>query len=1235
MKTLSKQIIRQISFWRLLLVLPIILLSGCVQTIFSVQFPEKGGNYVGNEVVDFVVNYNKTVSHADIFLNGTPIGDEFTYGPSSAKASIIKIKKYLKQGVNTLTVDPLAFGPTVQFVVDNAGPDIVITYGKTHSLVTADIGGLLRDASGVSSLKVNVVLVTGINSETGEVTRSTGPDVNIPVDANGNFLKNGIDISSGVTLYTFTATDIHGQISKKEILADSNEIAAMSISNAVRVAVGDSFIESLRPIIASQLYTSLQKAPIDIQWKCWNDPLKDDPVSSNPDGGFCASGSRGQTPISANTTQDGATFNSGLNPVYATILGIDFTIWVKRINMQPNLSTVLLNKFQIQANNYLKIDMIITELLVSLKISGKILFIPLNIDPMTMTIGRTVVDTGAVVSAVNKKFHVELTDSNFSLDNISVSQTSIGGIDLGGLVDLIMPLLEGVIADLLPGILNPILNDNLQKIVIGSCVYPKDNVTNTACNDANSSAMFNWAANVETLKTDNLFGAGSPYDMIIGIETRFNLLKADPNTRPSLGAVYVEDPVDVSQIYNSKGDAGTNLTVAVSSNALNQAFSALYQSGLTHITIVDGAITYGADPTKPAGTEGKTRVRLYPESPPYFSLNPVAGGVGGAAAASVGYESAFMYLDKYEGGVWKTQLKLGVDFNIAAGIAQEGNAVRLSVHGSPVFNLRSMVNNTGLPVTQSMLQGVLDLVTMYFLPQLADRFIIIDLSQLANTSLNGTKVLYQTDQDAFAQTVNYDGDGKCTSVTNNSSGADNKYDYVCETINFVVNTNTVTSTGSKGTNLLFQMEARDPDIPAAPAIPRFDLDGDGVLDYKDNCSVPILMQVAAINLEGGLIPANVDINGNPVGTFVDRVKAHINRWVAAEHGAVGFTKGSYLAPISAGSGTPPTPIAGDIAWWNVMRKGDNPVTSLGTYPWINMIYSNHNQLNTDGDRVGELCEGDDDRDAIYVDNGIPRDTCPTVYDPSNDAGACTIDQAQFVMFKNQQNGKCMSHANFAGVDETSGVKDFSPGMSNAGRQLQFAVCNVNDIAQRFYIEVSPTDSDPTAFSLPTPRPIPTTCVSADGNCKERIIYIYSNEDKQTEPGFYNTVNMHYLATTIANAPPAVAGSCSAANGYWGYDDVIVTTMCGYNNSWREWVLSLSGDTSYPFMIESYRSWRAYSKRGCLFEKATGSNVDFDTSTETPPDGSCYPNDAVQRKKASWQVLLGASQVPWSGRFSDD
>lgn len=1163
----------------------VFLLAGCLpETNFSVQFPKNGELYVGDELVDFIVNYSKPVTTTDIYLNGVRVTDQFTFGTSSAVGQIQNIKKYIKQGTNRLTVDPLGFGPTVTFSADYAGPDIIVTLGKASG-GTVELGGKLEDASGVSSLELRLVKVLGYDEQTGAVNRQTGAAISIPINADNTFYYPSLDVSSGVNIYSFKATDIHGYQSTKEYLADSSEVSSVAISNAMRMAIGDTLIESLRPVIASSLYTTLREKPIDIRHQCWDDPNKDDSPSQNPDGGFCSSG------------QDGSTFNPGLNPVSVDIGLGNMPTTIRRVYMDAD-STVLLNKFKIEANERLDIDMVITELSVALTIDGGWLLGDID---MGMTIGRLVVDTGADVTAENKKVSVQLADSNFSMEDVTVTETTIWGMNVSGLVDAIMPLIEGMIGDMLPDILNPILNDNLQKIVIGARMWSPDL----------STPYFDWALNVETIKTDHLsVNDADPYDMIVGLETYFDLLTEDPDVTPVLGPIYIEDPVDTGLIYNSLGATGTNLSFALSSNALNQAFAALYGSGLSHFNIVDGNVTYGADPTLPVGTDGQTRVRLYPDAPPFFTLKRLDGGVSGEAEASIEYESATLYFDKNVGGEWKEQLAVGVSFKIAASVVEEDNAAKIGISGSPEFTVNTVVNNTALPVTKSILQGLMDVITVYALPELSKQALVIDLNFLAQNGLNGTVVAYQSDEDTgdqrYSATIPCDGTETqcvngykhvCDTLGDPSAPLQSGYDLVCEEVNMVVTTSALTSIGDKGSNLFFQMEARDPNIPAAPAIPRFDLDNDGVEDHKDNCAVSTLLLLEAINDNGGL-SGNIDADGNPIGTFEDDVRSYINTQLANDNG-----------------GDPSAPSAVDIAWWNTMRKGDDEITSFGAAPWIEMLYSNANQMNSDGDRVGELCEVDNDRDGIYTDNGTPIDACPTVYDPTNDAGKCAIDLAEYVLFKNMYTGQCMTHNQFAGATDSGTQVDF--GSSTDGRVLGWANCDVNDLGQRFYVELSDSDAAHTnRFSF-----------------EERVIHIYTNEWKQTEPGFYDLVNMHYVASTIDNVtyPAAKPGSSS----YWQYDDVITTTMAGYDGDWREWILSASDIESYPYLIESVRVWDVYGqadgldpgRRDCIFEKGN-SRPDADS-------GSCFPSDATSREKAAFKVLLGQNMVEWQGLFSTD
>ncbi len=1276
---------------RLLLLLPLLTVVSCTDELFkspfAVQFPHQNGHYIGDQITDFIITYDRPITTADIYLNGNRISDEFNYGSSSAMAPIRNIRKYLREGENTLTVDPMAFGPTIKFTADTQGPTIIVSDAKITGS-TMHVKGQLRDASDVSSLVLKKWKVLGIHEKTGIVQREqVGSNINIPVKQDKSFSLNGISVAD-TDIYTFESVDIHGLTNKKEYLANNATGEAMKVSNAMRMAIGDTLVQSLRPFIASSLFNGLRKMPIDIRDACWKDnnkPSPEFPAAQDPNGGFCAA------------DQTGSTFNPGLNPIRMNmpIIGNADTI-VKRLHMVNDTSrqsTVLLNDFKIEANDRLYLDMEITDIDVSLIIKAGGILGDLT---MSMQIAKTTVDTGVLVQAVNKKMHVEMVNSNFGLQGITTTELKVWGMNLTGIGNAIIPLLEGLIAGMLPDIINPILQDNLEKVVIGAKMLDEDDLT---------KEYFEYALNVETIKTDSTLGGAN--EMLVGLETWANVLSLDPkNANTAIGSVYVEDPIDISMVYNAQAEGTANISFALSSNAFNQALAVIFNTGLSHFTLMDGEMFYGADPDQPAGTkDGQTRTRLYPGTPPFFILESLNGTTGGAAAASIGYELATLYLDKFENGQWKNQITLEVDLSIAATIDQEDQIVKLGIHGTPSLNIHKTINNTGLPFTQKMLQTLVDAVFVYFIPSLNQNVFRLDMSQIADQSLNGTRMYYRyvdnTDDMSgelvkrhrrYSFNAPCDGDQNCVTENGSSctSGAGcfkhvcdtlGKTAYpqqpgkslVCQTIDFVMSTSTVSSIGAKGSNLFFQMQANERGFTPSPGLPNMDLDGDGIMDKRDNCAVPRAMLEAAVVLAGGLTgtSAIVDSAGKLKAGKENEIKSYINKWLAYEmiDGVDGKTgtfsgvtsKGNYYLDENGGgavapAGTAKNPTDPTIAalnyktfnnrnivdWWDYMRKGDSPVaSSLATddYPWITMRYNNPSQRNTDGDRVGELCEEDDDRDGVYTDNGAPYDTCTAVMDPSNHPGRCTIDAEDsfrnpvFVLFKNMYKTNatgtpmCITHHGFKAPPSTDNGNDLVS--SGKASSLAWAVCNPADLTQRFYVQDSGDN----------PRTL-------DGSsAQERIIYIYTNPDKQSIPGFYDQENYHFLATTIANAWP------NANSKYWANDDVVVTAIAGYatanQGSWRKWVLSAAyqggAETEvdalqfkdYPYLVESFRTWQVYNKRNCIFSK-----LGYAGSTHDLPDvddNSCFvgSTEIENRKRAAFDILLGEDMTPWRGRFASD
>lgn len=1225
-----------------------LVLSGCMEEMnlsnFNIQYPVNNATYIGTvnnlpashgagtfPLQDkFIITYTSPPSgKVDIVLNGHDISKYFVFGPTSTTGDIEKFKQFFRQGSNSLSVAPTSFGPLIIFNLDIQGPKIIITRGEVNGTGTAvEIEGFLRDFSLLDSqMQLNLVNINGYEGD-GRLVRSLTATKQITVNADGSFCACGtskVALGTALTggkplLYSFTAKDIYGFKSEIEYMADTDGITALPLPNAVRVAVGDSFIASMRPIIASAIYESLQEAPIDVRNACWDDTnvvktvFPDDPNGS----GKCPS------------PKDGSVFPRGLNPLNVNIGLGDMPTTVTRmfLNDDPSkTATMLLNRFVLLENNEMSLDLVITEMEVKLDIDGGWF---LGHIIMQLYIERTKVDSVAVASAVNKKMHVELDPnrSNIVLEGISSSELKIWGINIGGgFISTILDALAPTIAGMLPGIINPILEENLQKMVIGGTITQPENNTS-----------FDLLLNIAELGTDNLLGPGMPYDLKVDLESVVDIIKSDPYVDPILGPVYFDDPVDPALMYNSLGDTGTNLTVAVNSNLINQSLASLHATGVTFFTSHNGVTYYGAHPNVPAidptnpgsltkAVEGDSRIRLWPNLPPVIKFSEVVGEQGQGRAA-IEFESATLYLDKLKkvSGqlVWQPDLELQVNFDLAVGIKEMDGVFTMAAAGPPVFTINEMINHTPFQIPRAIIQTVLDVAMLFGGDILADQFIVLDLGTIAGDTINGTEVKYMSDKDDYKITgagcMSFDDNGDPVSplpagVTN---GSDGKYDLICEEINFIVTTNTAGVTGAKGSNLFFQMEARDPAIPPAPALPRLDLDDDNVIDYRDNCRVLTGDLSDAIKLAGEL-PGNVDLEGKPIGTFEDDIRYQVNKILAIRHG------GSAAA----------IPSAGDQSWYNIMRAGDTPLSggSLGSYPWIRMFYSNTSQMNIDGDRVGDLCENDDDRDGIwasYDDHPENNDNCPyiansgqedTLYPPGV-GDACNV-RTTFVLLRSLESAQggtpqCLTRAGLTG---TQWVSDTLKSM---------VACNPADTNQRWYMKaLNPNDLNAGVefYNNSSRNSNSDYRLTAFGEAKT---WDYGNkETRVNEMRLLQTNNAGLKGQNDDSVSACAVWPCNRSQER--ADPVFFFRGAGASNNYVEnihpWYIDTSFGTgrnsvTYPYPFAN-SDWTNLGKTSCM-TYSSGWGVDIDSTGDT---GNKYCGVGAAWR---WAIWVGATDSPWNG-----
>lgn len=1288
--------------------------------------------------VEFKVTYDTPPSDdLDIVLNGHNIGQHFEYGPAYATGDIDKFKQFFRQGKNTLSVAPSNFGPVHIFDLDMAGPPIIITRGEItdtedsgYDRDTFDIAGnkngskdifvpsrlevegRLRDFSlPANVMELDLVQITGYNS-VGAVLRNIDSTVNIAINADGTFCAcdetvdnidlNGdgditdtsIDvrdivnpIESGAQssmLYTFRASDVHGYTTEKEFLAETgSDLEPLAIQNALRVAVGQTFVQSMKPLVAAGIASSLDASPMDV--RCY-DPMggpyafdntanliRSGGTGANPsacgewdDERICgdkrgvvpgrnimqlefdeldkADSSDGETldglvdgkPISDASYACGSVGNSdgsslpAMNPIEMEVPVIGtLSIYVQSFVMNdgsPNTDTgsdltgkrgtVILNDFQVKANDRIYVDLDLTELIVGLEIPlGGILNIILG----DMYIQKIHVESDVLLTALNGDLDVQLENSDIDL---SQGEMTLGSsevcISFGLLGDLCIPLggnlinavvngLKGIIGNLLPVILNPVLEQNLEKLVLGGMLAQPENQTS-----------FDMLLNVDEIGTGTVTG---DYDLLVGLESLANVLVADPGVKPSLGPVFFDDPIDPAEVFNAFSGGSSNLSVAINSNLINQSLNAVYAIGASHMTSYNGKIYFGAQNntpvdesspkdasgqyTKTIAAKGDTRIRLWPDMPPALTFSPVVGS-GGAAEAAITYESATLSMDELvdvdpSGAValeWKEKLVLNATVDLAVQIDEEDGVFTMGAAGPPTFKVDIVKNNTNIQVPTILVQSVLDVALLFGGDILSDKFVVLDLGSIAAGTINGTEVIYYSADDEYTQDPNdpahcirYNEEGEIDPASTNGQAntADGAYDRVCQTIEFDIVTDVVGVIGEKGSNLWFQMQANDPKYPAPAAIPDMDLDGDSVMDKSDNCAIPVTTKFAAIHAAGGIAGSDVDQDGVVDSTFLSDVRGYLNDILYAQHQGVSVV-------LTGDSGTVATtvqnladaipPASVDVDWYNDNMRVDD--SAINNPTWLQMLYSNANQSDQDADNFGDLCESDSDRDGVwasYKDQPDNNDNCPDSYNPNQidtygnpDEGAgdiCNIRQT-FVLLKNQKQGRCISHNNFSS--------------SNAYGFLSWATCDQADPGQRFYFKENTAETT--------------------GIAKTVVAQLWQ---KESRTGFSMT-------TIIKSGNP---GSTSPT---YNHDDVIITDHANYQAAnFNDWIFYASGDESWPYQIKSYKFFKrdGVSSNWCVFDK----NIDRPDQDDNSCDTSQYPNGAQ-----NFQILLGPDMADWNGIY---
>src|SRR5690554_2778766 len=203
------------------------------------------------------ITYTSKPSTLPVYLNGFPISDKFTLNATSAEMNVSAINDLLKQGINTLMVDPLGFGPRVSFTFDNDGPLIDVTDVEE---IGSAIGVTLRavDSAGVNSVTLQAVdyawdgAVVGGTGSNKDFKISKHTDTGSPValikQPNSN---NEWQTSSQLTksnMYKITALDSHGYKTVNYYLSPEEKI-----NDVFKLRMNKEVLDNAVPLVVPQI----------------------------------------------------------------------------------------------------------------------------------------------------------------------------------------------------------------------------------------------------------------------------------------------------------------------------------------------------------------------------------------------------------------------------------------------------------------------------------------------------------------------------------------------------------------------------------------------------------------------------------------------------------------------------------------------------------------------------------------------------------------------------------------------------------------------------------------------------------------------------------------------------------------------------------------------------------------------------------------------------------------------
>ena len=677
-------------------------LSGCIgNSDYRIVSPTQGQTYVtlSDEAdapnqgsyskfpAQLSISYSsKPGGSLNIYLNGNAIGSLFSYGATSATVNVAEIKDFLRQGSNTMTVEPLQFGPTATFILDSAGPQLTIKsvcyYGDDGCAVSS--GEVQVDISAIDPTDVTQVTLEG---NTASLNNGLYRVV-VPVDS----------------LYTFTAEDAFGFVSTMTYLGDGE-----NIDEIFKVRIGESAISGLTPILDDAISGTQmdQQGVIDAGFGDWL---------------YAGNFSLGKIWVRIKSINLGkATINNfSFDDSVSNRIHLD-------IDMVPAESTgytaaakndgAMITTARDEVGTYAVVDVMTTYNLSYCepdndRFTSWFWCAPTTwASDMALLMETMDVSGGVDISLTNGEF-----DVNF-MDDVTLAMGDTEAEKDADFIGSIVVLLKdtNLFQNMMASIVETVLKENLNQIRIGMSIS----------NDA--GYQFDLVTQAQNVWTD----ADNMYMQYSGM---MDVTIPDPGVKPSLGSYYIDTPLP--ELLDDTSTSEDNLAVTVNMNMVNQVLNTLYSIGMTHLTITaaDEQIHFGPDAVgDDMGADGDLKVELTPSGPGIMKLSGTQTNQG-----TLTYNEAQMTIYRKASGAWSPLFAVNVDISAGVLMWVDDQVFNMTINGSPDFRINSVKNYTILPISDELLSFAVDLMIMWGIPQVADTHLTIDIPDVDNPDYSFT-----------------------------------------------------------------------------------------------------------------------------------------------------------------------------------------------------------------------------------------------------------------------------------------------------------------------------------------------------------------------------------------------------------------------------------------------------------------------------------------------------------------